>query len=624
MALDRRKDAPYPFPMKYASVLTATMIFLSSTPAFAVVPAATPSRQLVELRGDFERHLLEFYPTLADTLGVQGRKPALGDLSPEALASQSRYFESLQTRLEDLAGQGKLLSGQEKIDLAQMESAVEYKLHWLNDWKGPLRDLGDDAAGLLPSNVTQEQLATLSSDNAVAVWKGVSKRLENIDRYLDQRKDNLRKGLALGFKPNRRILESEIEESEDSAKFFAEEMLMKARSSLPPDAFSAQETILTGAADKAGKAYRDYAEFLKTELLPHAEETFAVGETEYEWRLKQMGIDKTPEELSREGLALAGDIRARMEKIAIRIAPGKSLAEVMTELKSVHPKDDQELFARYRETADRARRFVEDKKLFALPPGYSLSIIETPASMQALSSKAAYIAAPPLDPTKSGAFMVTPAKGDLKRLEFHNDATIPSVVVHEAFPGHSLQFFSFQHRGEGASDLPFFIKSRSDGVFGYSTSLNTEGYALYAEELMRKAGFYAPKEELAQLQMQLWRAYRIVVDAGLHTGKMSFDAAVQTLKDQVFMSLPSAKGEVLRYTTIPTQAVTYMIGRLQIERLKEKYRTTMGSYYDEREFHRALFEFGPVPPATIAPVMLEQARARRKSLDAAFGTSPGG
>jgi len=334
-------------------------------------------------------------------------------------------------------------------------------------------------------------------------------------------------------------------------------------------------------------------------------ESFAIGEEEYSWRLRNnFGIDETPAQIHQKGLELAAKIRARMEVLARQIDPSKDLAGVMADLKADHPVDDKAMMARYVELADRARDFVIRERMFDLPPDYKLKITETPPGMRSTISMAAYNPAPPLEKGRNGAFLVTPTEGNERKLSMHSDARMASIVVHEAFPGHDLQYYEFQH---GAEVSPVRYLPR----INYARSLNVEGYALYAEELMRQHGFYTPKEELAQLGMQIWRAYRLVVDTGLHTGRMSFQAAVDTLAKQAFLALPIAEAEAYRYTTMPLQAITYMMGRLQIEGLKEKYKAILGPDYSEAQFHKDFLSFGPVPPAMIEPVLLDQARRRR-------------
>jgi uncharacterized protein (DUF885 family) len=292
-----------------------------------------------------------------------------------------------------------------------------------------------------------------------------------------------------------------------------------------------------------------------------------------------------------------------MEELAKTIDPSKSLPELMAALREDHPKDDAELMATYRAVAERARDFVVANKLFDIPADYRIGIIETPAAMRSAIGSAAYFPAPPLQAGKKGVFLVTPSGGDPKRLAIHNFSKIPTTVVHEAFPGHDMQFWTFQ-RSNGLSPARHLMDQA-----GFGSALNVEGYAHYAEELMRQRGFFTPKEELTQLAGQLWRAWRIVLDVAVHTDQISLEDAAETLTEKAFLPQAIAQVEPFRYASWPTQAITYLLGRLEIESLKADYAKIMGSAYSEAEFHELFLSFGPVLPSAIRPALLAQARA---------------
>jgi uncharacterized protein (DUF885 family) len=151
----------------------------------------------------------------------------------------------------------------------------------------------------------------------------------------------------------------------------------------------------------------------------------------------------------------------------------------------------------------------------------------------------------------------------------------------------------------------------------WEDSMAAEGWALYAEELMSEAtpgrpyGFYTPGEYMYELQGQLLRAVRIVVDVGMHTGRMSFDQAVDYFNANVNFfpgarqraaSDPAAKAvadsaqrAIYRYSKWPTQAITYNLGKTAIQSLRDAYRQAKGSSYTAQEFHERLMRMGTIP-----------------------------
>jgi len=155
-----------------------------------------------------------------------------------------------------------------------------------------------------------------------------------------------------------------------------------------------------------------------------------------------------------------------------------------------------------------------------------------------------------------------------------------------------------------------------------------EGWGLYSEELMadprpsRPYGFYDPGEYLYELQGQLLRAVRIVVDVGIHTRRMTFDEAVDYFTEHVDFfpgarqkaaSDPAARASadvaqraIYRYSKWPTQAITYNLGKNAIVDLREAYRAKMGAAYSAKAFHQKFMGMGTIPVAYFRAQFLAQ------------------
>jgi uncharacterized protein (DUF885 family) len=167
-----------------------------------------------------------------------------------------------------------------------------------------------------------------------------------------------------------------------------------------------------------------------------------------------------------------------------------------------------------------------------------------------------------------------------RRVERMTRFGLRSVVYHETVPGHHFQI-ALQVENKG---LPRF---RQIGAFGGISAL-TEGWGLYAERLAAESGWYGDDLEgrLGQLDFELWRAKRLVVDTGLHakhwTRQQAIDYGIEA-------------SEVERYTVYPGQACSYMIGELKILELRDKAQTALGAKFSMREFHNAVLRAGTVP-----------------------------
>lgn len=553
-----------------------------------VLAASVASAAHVET--PFTRAVLNFRPESGTNLGLSQYNGKLSLPTPQNIAAQIAFFESVPS-----------LPG---IDQAAMAAIARSQLHELRDRKSYLTDV---AAAQNPYELLQAQIAQAGSGD----WEAIVARTEQIPAYVEAVRDNLRQGAQEGRKAFKGLVEKDgLETGSDAAAFFETELHAKAKAQLDAASFAALEPRLKAAGAAAAAAYRAHVSFLKAEILPVAETHYGIGPGEYAWKLKhELGIDSNPFALRRQGLELAEKITAKMEALAKQIDPTKTLPQLMAELKTDHPKDDAELLSTYVSVSDRARDFVVANRLFAIPADYKINVIETPPGMRSAIGSAAYFPAPPLDASKKGVFLVTPSGGDPKRLAIHNFSKIPTTVVHEAFPGHDMQFWSFQ-RTPSISTERYLTE-----LAGWGQALNVEGYAHYAEELMRARGFFTPKEELTQLGAQLWRAYRIALDTALHAGQITMEEVAKTLTEKAFLPESIAKVEAYRYIKWPTQAITYLLGRLAIEDIKSEYRKVMGSDYAEAEFHKLFLSYGPVLPSVIKPDLLKQARQEKRALD---------
>jgi len=141
------------------------------------------------------------------------------------------------------------------------------------------------------------------------------------------------------------------------------------------------------------------------------------------------------------------------------------------------------------------------------------------------------------------------------------------------------------------------VKSKIRRLFG--TPVFAEGWALYCEELMRDQGYLNDsRTRLIQLKDQLWRACRIVIDVRLHSGRMSFDEAVDMLVDVARLERTNAVAEVSRYSQTPTQPMSYLIGKIEIENLLEEYKKRFPEI-TLKEFHDQVLSYGTIPVALI-------------------------
>jgi len=337
----------------------------------------------------------------------------------------------------------------------------------------------------------------------------------------------------------------------------------------------------------AKEAYERYLKFLKEELLGRSDGSFVLGRASYEFHLRtDHFLAISADELEQLGRRELEKTERMLEGLA------KDWPDVLEKMKHDHPSPEG-LLDYYRQAVEKARRYMVEKDIVGIPDWATLEVVDTPAFLQSSIPYAAYSRPGPLDSAKVGHFYVTPVAKNAKpeeaeaQLAAHNVYDIPGTVWHEAYPGHHLQFIY-------AKDIRSKIRKLND------SPLLSEGWGLYCEELANETGYYTDRRErLMQLNWRLQRAARILLDVGLHTGKITYDDAVKFLVEKVKLNTPQAEGSVNAYTQSPTYFPTYLLGMLEIVRIREKCRARLGARFTLREFHERFLAFGNVPPALI-------------------------
>jgi uncharacterized protein (DUF885 family) len=177
---------------------------------------------------------------------------------------------------------------------------------------------------------------------------------------------------------------------------------------------------------------------------------------------------------------------------------------------------------------------------------------------------------------------------NLRTTDLHRKYDIPTLVHHETIPGHVWE-------GEFSNKLPLIRSMLAFNAF-------SEGWALYAEQLADELGAYEddPVGRLGYLQNQAWRAGRLVVDTGLHAKRWTREESIAYFQREVGLSLEETTSEVERYCSWPGQACGYMVGRLQINRERERAKAALGASYDLRDFNDAVVKGGNAPLDVLA------------------------
>jgi hypothetical protein len=332
---------------------------------------------------------------------------------------------------------------------------------------------------------------------------------------------------------------------------------------------------------------KSFAAFLETDLKPRSKGKYAIGAENFLKKLKyEEMIDLPLGELLARGEAQLAKDYAVFIATAKKIDPSKSPAEVMKSLSDDHPTAD-DLIPSVRRSIDEARQFLIDKRLVTIPSDVRPKIEETPpyarsGGFASMETPGAYE-----EKATEAFYYVTPVEKDWdaqhaeEHLRLFNPPVVAMVNVHEAYPGHYLQFLY-------AKQFP--TKTRKLIFCGS----NAEGWAHYCEQMMVDEGFGGgdPKVRLAQLQEALLRDCRYVVGIKLHTQGMTVEDGAKIFVEKGFQEPANAYEEARRGAYNPTY-LYYTFGKLEIQKLRDDYsKAQRGSL---RDFHNAFVAQGGIP-----------------------------
>jgi uncharacterized protein (DUF885 family) len=359
---------------------------------------------------------------------------------------------------------------------------------------------------------------------------------------------------------------------------------------------------MAAAGDKAASALRDLGSWLETD---HAERfpedvPFAIGEQAQARKLREAHcFETTPAEFVAIGEAQIAEITSGLAEQAAKLGSDDWAAK-LEELKGHHP-SQVDLLPAYRKELERLEAFVFEHDLAGNPESEAI-IQATPDFLRTVLGYAAYFHSGPLDRHQQGYFWVTPP-GDPSGLRDHAYALIPSVAAHEGYPGHHLQIMSV-HR------LDSLIRR------AIRSTVMVEGWGLYTEQLMHDVGYYDDETRLGQLSARLFRALRIVLDMQLQSGALSYEQAVGKTVEVARLSEHTARSEVARYTMFPTQPFSYLVGCLELERLRSESQSRLGDAFRLRRFHDRVLSYGHMPPTLVArAIAAADEREQRQVLD---------
>jgi uncharacterized protein (DUF885 family) len=522
--------------------------------------------------------LMDADPLGASLIGLPGYDDRLSDPSEEAEQALRAKVADIAARAADSAEvTGQVVAQQARAAIDRIDSRmIEYTIS--DFFVGPASAL----LTLLP------MIALPDAERA----KSYLTRLRAVPEHLDGVTERHRAGIAAGRVPVRRLVDAAVAHLDRYLASPDTDPLLSQQ--FDSEEFTAERARIV--ADLVRPAFARYRDALAEEFAPHGRSddrpglcALPDGEAAYAGLSRaHTTTDRTPEDLHQTGLDLIAALREEYAEIGERVFGVQDQAEIFQRMitdPAMRWRDGDELLAHARATIERAE--AEAPKWFGTLPGQRCQVQPVPAA-EAPGGPAAYYMPPSLDGLRPGVYYANTDRAH-ERDRFVAEVT----AFHEAVPGHHFQLTIAQE----LTGLPMLRKLADVNAY-------TEGWGLYTERLAEEMGLYSGDvDRLGMLSMDSLRAARLVVDTGLHAKGWSREQALSYMRENTPLSALEIGNEVNRYIAYPGQALSYMVGRLEILRIREEARDRLGERFDIRGFHDLVLGGGPLPLSVLADVV---------------------
>lgn len=417
-------------------------------------------------------------------------------------------------------------------------------------------------------------------------------RLEGLPRLLETAAERHLTGADSGRVPVRRLVEAAIAQLD---AFLADPALGGIRRERAEDA-SFNERVGRALDDAVRPALARYRQTLASRVVDVARDDahcglchLPDGEAMYAALVRlHTSTGRVPEELHAAGLEIVERVGEEYRELGNRLWRTTELDAILDRLRNdpdLRYENAQEILTDGRSAVARAEDSAP--RWFREVPSTSCLVEPVPAMEEAGSAPAYYIP-PALDGSRQGTYFVNTSRATERS---RTDAE--TIAFHEAVPGHHFQLAIAQ--GQPGLSLPRRVL--------WDTAC-AEGWGLYAERLADEMGLYTGDlTRLGMLTADAWRAGRLVVDTGIHALGWSRQQAVDWLGVHAPLPQVVVEAEVNRYITYPGQALAYMVGRLELVRLRREATERLGDRFELQTFHDVVLRAGPLPLPAMAGVV---------------------
>lgn len=278
------------------------------------------------------------------------------------------------------------------------------------------------------------------------------------------------------------------------------------------------------------------------------------------------------------------------------------ISEVLRKISDHHPKRE-DLQKAIEADLENIKAFIRDTKIVSLSPRNNLKVIPTPVFMRGIYSVAGFHSAPPLEPDATAEYWVTPIDPKLpeekaeSRLREYNDFSLKWLTIHEALPGHYIQF---EHLNNILPPRRRLIRAL------YSNGAYVEGWAEYIAQVMLDSGFMKdePFFRMTMHKIRLRVLANAILDIRMHTHDMEDDEAMCLMTEEAFQTQAEAEGKLRRAKLSSTQLPTYYAGLREWLAFRKTYEAFAGQKFDMLDFHNKVLDEGALPVGSVQKLMM--------------------
>lgn len=559
------------------TIRLGTLVLLAATPLFGQAPVPTPA-SLQALARTYYAWRDSSYPVGSSDQGLHRWDDRLTDYSMPAVLARRRQVSGLVARVNTMRTGS--WAQDDRVDWllfrAQLEGVTFFDRVMQNEETNPQLYVGECSNAIF--SLLKKDYASHATRARAALA-----RLRAMPALLALGRRNL-------VRPVRLYAQLAIDAARGGDDLFTTSLM-----TLADSLGDGERGDLVRARDSAVLALHGFADWLEARL-PTMVAWRPMGEANYNYLLRHVYL--LP--LDAAQVAMLGEAELARFRGLEAMLKDPSLASPNPARAAHVPKDQDEFLATYESREREMVDYLTANRLVTIPPYLGPFLIRQLPEAFKPTSPGGFMNPPGVyDPDSSGFFFIptyNPASGN-----FYIRAAIEDprpILGHEGIPGHFLQLSIANH-------LPREIRRQhSDGVF-------IEGWALYTEEMLMRTGLY-PENSASQgqvLRLSRYRAARIGVDVNLQTGRWTFDQAVQYFMEAGGLDREAAEGEAAGAASSPSQKITYMVGKWQINRLLGKYRDRHPDDFRLGAFHDSLLSYGSLPLSIVEWLMLGDSTA---------------